>query len=78
MNKAKFKILEKAFAASVDAAISEDPCFELIQSKSKYVQELIDEGLLVYSHAVLPGKLPVKISGYAITERGIFEYSQHC
>lgn len=78
MNKTKFALLEKAFDASIDAAMHQDPARELIRSKSRYVHELVEEGLLVQSEVVIPGSFPVRVKGYAITERGIFEYSQCC
>ena len=78
MNTIKRRILERAFAAEINAAQHDDPALGLIQSKSKHIPDMINEGLLTHGEVVIPGPLPVRVKGYAITTYGILVFSRDC
>jgi len=46
MNKAELMMLEKLFAAEIDAALSGDDLRGIVQSKSKLLPKLQDQGLV--------------------------------
>lgn len=72
MSKAELDILEKAFAADVEHAISSG--LGLIQTKSRVAKRLCDDGLLAESQVTLPGRIPVVVKRYSITLLGHFAY----
>lgn len=78
MTKKKLAILEKCFAAEIDAAINNriSPLCQL--RDSKIVRELAEEGMIEASEQTLGGKLPVRIKGYVLTHRGHFAYCDSC
>ena len=73
MNKQTMALLEKAFAAEIDFYLNQS-LLPLIQTKSKLAKQLAEEGLLQLVDEVLPGKFPVRVTGYMLTELGRFEY----
>ena len=73
MNKAKLALLEKAFAAEINAAVDRGPY--VMQSKSKLARELCDEGYLVEAEETFSRAL---IKGYALTHAGRATYCASC
>ena len=68
MYRTQLDILEKAFSAQIDAAVSNG--FGVIQTNSKIAKELADNGYLELVKITLPGQLPVTIVGYVLTIKG--------
>lgn len=73
MNKQELDLLEKAFNAQVDHAIT-GRGFSLIQTKSKLAEKLADEGYLQRQEITLGGRFPIVISGYELTILGNLAY----
>lgn len=65
-NKKELALLEKAFAAEIEAALSKSGLY-MMQTRSKLAESLVDEGLLV---KVTENFGNYSISGYALTEAG--------
>lgn len=72
MKKAELDLLERAFAAAIDAAINGGD--GLFQTKSKLAKKLCDEGMLKEVEITLPGPLQIVVRGYAQTLLGNFAY----
>ncbi len=77
MTKADRAILERAFEAEINAALGALPV-PLIQTRSKRAAKLADEGLLSVARVTLPGRFPVTITGYALTQAGRLAYCMSC
>ena len=77
MKKNKFNILERAFAAEIDAAIGSNSKVNLgiIQTVSKLAVELEKDG---YLKSVTVDFRGLKIIGYALTQKGHFTYCMSC
>ncbi|MDQ3018586.1 MAG: hypothetical protein M3Q64_01805 [bacterium] len=71
MKKNDLRLLEKVF---VNEIVSEYP----FQSKSKQYELLEEEGYVIRTFAVLPGRLPVKVSGWNLTAYGHIIYCRSC
>ena len=76
MNKRDLSILERAFAAEVDAAMAGHGL--PFQTKGKRVAELAVEGYLRRVDVVIPGRFPVTVSGYELTHQGRLAYCMTC
>lgn len=72
MNKRDLVRLEKLFRNEM---IPDSPPFT---SKSKQYERLAEEGYVQKVVAVLPGRFPVKITGWYLTARGHFAYCSYC
>jgi hypothetical protein len=70
MKKTELAILEKAYAAEVDAAFSTHG-IHLLQTKSKVAAMLAEEGYLHFTSMKFQG---VTISGYELTHLGRITY----
>lgn len=73
MNKKELKILDNVYAAEIDAAMTKGIyCY---QSKSKLVEELVDEGYLQKVEFKFPNKFgEITIKGYQLTTAGNLAY----
>lgn len=74
MTKAELKMLEKLFAAEVDAAVSGSALRGIVQSKSKLLQKLEAEGYVRRARVELGGRFPVVIEGWELTLAGNAAY----
>lgn len=72
MNARSLKILENTFAAEVDGAINKHS--GLFQTKNNLAKQLVEDGYLEEVTEILPGRFPVKITGYALTHLGRITY----
>ncbi len=77
MNKRQIVLLEKAFAAEIEHAI-EKKGSGLLHKKSKIADQLVTDGYLQWVSFTLPGRFPVTVSGYALTEFGRITYCFSC
>lgn len=73
MNKHELDILERAFAAEIEAAVNKTS-LPLYQTKSKLADSLVDRQFLKRATITLPGRFPVEVTGYALTEAGRLTY----
>lgn len=74
MTKAELAILEKAYEAEIDGALSSHG-IHLFQTKSKVAAKLAAEGYLTFTYTMFQG---VKISGYELTHLGRLTYCATC
>lgn len=70
MNKKQLAMLEKAFIKEVNAGVSNSRIPGILQTKSKVAAELEKDGYLEFVSFMLPGRFPMKISGYQLTHLG--------
>jgi len=73
VNKKELLILEKAFAAGIDQALS-GTSLGIIQTKSKLAVKLAEQGFLELVTIRLGGRIPVLVTGYQLTLLGNFTY----
>jgi hypothetical protein len=71
MTKQDLKILERIFTAEIRNAL---PC----QIASKRLPQLKAEGMIAPYKRTLPGRFPVHVEGWALTELGRYTFCQHC
>ena len=71
----KLALLERAFEAEIAGALTTRP--PVMQTRSKLAEELVGDGLLVKAEATLPGRFPLRVAGYMLTEAGRLAYCQH-
>lgn len=77
MKRAERDMLERAFIADVGGALDGGP--RIVQSrKTKAVDWLVNAGLLEPVTATIPGRPPIRVSGYAITLQGHALYCATC
>lgn len=69
MTKQDAKILERMFDAEFQIRL---PC----QLKSKHLERLASEGLIERMEVTLPGRFPVRISGWKLTLKGNYAYCE--
>ena len=77
MSQKELALLEKAFAAEIDAAINKTP--RVMQTRSKLAAKLVADGLLreaseVFGH----GPFAVRLAWYELTELGRLAYCTSC
>lgn len=72
MNKKQLDILARAWETEIAHALKETP-YPIVQSKSKVVQQLADEGYLEYVEFTDRG---ITFKGYHITHLGIMTYCE--
>ncbi len=77
MNKKSLKLLEQVFACEINSALSQDG-IGLFQTKNKLADQLVREGCLELKTVILPGRIPVSISGYELTHLGRLTYCSSC
>lgn len=71
--KADIVLLEKAFAAEVQNAIT--GALPIIQSKTKRADRLAQNGYLYKTEIIFRG---LRVSGYALTHLGRYTYGETC
>lgn len=76
MTKKELDLLESAFSAEVDSAMSGGP--PILQTKSEVAEGLVKDGLLEKRQAYLLGWFPVVIEGYQLTHAGRLAYCESC
>ena len=69
MTKNEMKLLERAYAAEIDAALNGSP--HVMQTRSKLVDGLVSDGYLRRAKIVWHG---VAIEGYELTQAGNLAY----
>lgn len=77
MNKRELALLERAFAAEIDAA-GGGALTHLIQPRGKLAEKLVADGLLRANQVTLAGRFPVAIKGYELTELGRMTFCMSC
>lgn len=70
MTLAEFKALENVFAAEIDGRIH--------QSNAKILSNLDNNGLVESLKRTLPGRFPVTITGWVLTQRGRLLFCEEC
>jgi hypothetical protein len=82
MTKAEYAMLEKLFAAEIDAALSGEPLRGIVQSKSKLLPKLEADGLVRRVERVIQADrscpFPVRVSGWELTLAGNAAYCLSC
>ena len=80
MNKSEFKMLEKLFAAEVEAGVSGQPLRSVVQSRSKLLPKLEKEGYVRrVTRSLRPDRFgPINVSGWELTLEGNFAYCMNC
>ena len=76
MDKRSLELLEKAFAAEIEAATNNG--IGLMQTKSKIAEKLVETGYLEKASRALGGRLPVTVEGYQLTHLGRITYCSSC
>ena len=72
MTKRELAMLERAYAAEVDAALSGQPLRRLVQTRSAVAKSLVAGGLLAADSVITDGRFPVTVRGYVLTHAGRF------
>ena len=79
MTKAELKMLEKIFAAEIDAALSGQPIRGVYQTRgNKTIRSLKDKGMVENVRLTLGGRFPVVIEGWALSPLGHLTYCMSC
>lgn len=76
MKKQAMLLLEKAFSAEIDASINGG--FNLLQTKSKIADQLVESGHLMEAQQTIKGAFPVTVKGYRLTHLGRMTYCATC
>ena len=78
MTKKELDLLEKAFLAEIDGALTNG--INILQTKSKIAEKLVNDGLLNKVKKTLKGCPHVTIEGYVLTDLGNLTYctSERC
>lgn len=71
MNKAELALLERAFTAEINAALSKNDVLRLIQTRSRVAKKLVENGMLRET-TIFSGH--VSVTGYELTHLGRFTY----
>ena len=74
MNKRELALLERAYAAEIDAAVRGHG-LDMIQTRSKLADKLVADGLL--EPRTVQSRY-VTVTGYGLTHAGRFAYCQTC
>lgn len=67
LTKVKLKVLERIFEGEMKSHLP-------VQLRSKWLPELVKEGLVHPTKEVLPGRFPVTIKGWNLTDLGAATY----
>lgn len=70
-------MLERLFAAEVDAAVGPRPS-PIVHVNNATIRALAEQGLAQPATETLGGRFPVTISGYVLTELGRMVYCMTC
>lgn len=74
MNKQELAMLERAYVAEIDGAMSKH--LGILQTKSKVAKKLVEDGLLQkVEHSFVDG---IVIKGYLLTHAGRIAYCSTC
>lgn len=78
MDSKDLGLLEKAFAAEIDAALHKSPLYMMQTKATKRADALVEDGMLRKVSETLAGRYTV--AGYALTELGRLTYcmSERC
>lgn len=76
MNKQELALLEKAYAAEVDAALSKSGLYMMQTMATKRADALVADGLLRKVKETLAGRYTVE--GYALTDAGRLAFCLTC
>lgn len=76
MDKRSLAILEKAFCAEIDEAVSGG--IGLMQTKSKIAEKLVESGHIEKSSTLIGERFPVTVEGYRLTHLGRLTYCLTC
>ncbi len=68
LTKPEAAFLERLFVADIEGGMP-------VQSKAKKLLAKLD-GLIEHREVILPGRFPVKVSGYVLTMAGHIAYSE--
>ena len=78
MNKKEIALLERAYTAEVEAALSKSGV-HVMQTKAKTLAEkLVSDGFLRTASVRAPGPWPCTVDGYELTEAGRLAYCLTC
>ena len=78
MNKKEIALLERAYTAEVEAALSKSRV-HVMQTKAKTLADkLVSDGLLMAASVHTPGPWPCTVEGYELTEAGRLAYCMTC
>lgn len=77
MNKAELKMLERAFAAEINGALSRSG-LHLLQTRSKLAEKLVNDGMLKRAEVQFGGRLSVLVTGYELTQAGHLMFCACC
>lgn len=80
MTRAELKMLEKLFAAEVEAGVSGQPLRGIVQSKSKLLPKLEAEGFVQKVRRELPPDRfgAIVVEGWELTLAGNMAYCMSC
>lgn len=68
-------LLEKAFAAEIDAAVSKGGIHLMQTEQTELADKMVADGLLLKAEITLPGgPFPVRVEGYELTHAGRLAY----
>ena len=73
MTKLELAMLERAYSAEIESALSRNPISSVIQTKSKVAAKLADEGFLVRVE-----RTPITTSVYRLSVAGRMAYCRSC
>ena len=76
MDTKDIEMLEKAFAAEIDSALSKSGLYMMQTKSANRADALLADGLLRKVKVVLAGRYTVE--GYALTEAGRLAYCMAC
>ncbi len=78
MNKKEIALLERAYAAEVNAALSKSGVHVMQTKAKKLADKLVADGLLREISMRPPGPWPCTVEGYELTEAGRLAYCLTC
>lgn len=76
MKKKELELLERLFEQEIKSALNGG--LHLVQIRSKIAKKMTEEGLIHLRSVNLPGRFPVTIEGYELTELGRLTYCSTC
>lgn len=72
LNRRDFELLGQVFTAEIQDILPAQI------GKSKSVKSLQERGFIEPYERILPGRFPVRVSGWALTHAGRIAYCQNC
>lgn len=76
MDKKSLLLLEKAFSSEIEGALNGSS--DVMQTRSKLAEKLVEDGYLMKAKDRLGGRFPVTIEGYRLTHFGRLTYCASC